>query len=99
MKKDIIITRIITITFLVSLTLCLCIYFIHLNQDCTHNDNCQICVIIQKFNDNLIGFNQNQARLIITFLFILSPIIIYLIDKLRDKNQNTLVRLKVELLS
>ena len=67
MKKDIIIPKIITITFLVSLILCFCIYFIHLNQDCTHNDNCLICVIIKKVKDNLIGFKYNISNITITF--------------------------------
>ena len=37
------ITKIIAIILLVSMILRFCFVIIHLNHDCTHDDNCPIC--------------------------------------------------------
>ncbi len=93
------ITRIIAIILLVSMILCFCMFFIHIKYDCTHEDNCPICVLIHKFNEDLSGFDPNIVKVIITILLISSPVATYLRDKIRDKEKETLVGLKVELIN
>ncbi len=95
-KKNII--RIITIILLVSIILRFCLIVINLNHDCTHDDNCPICALTDKFKNDLNEITSNIKVLIVILLIFLS-VTIYLIDKIRDRNKNTLVGLKVELIN
>ena len=90
------ITRIIVISLLVSMILIFCVSFVHLNHDCTHDDNCLICALIHKFKGNLNGF---IVKIVVVVLLIISQIVTYSSDRIKDKKKDTLVGLKVELLN
>ncbi len=91
--------RIIAINLLVLMILYFCLAIIHINYDCTHDDNCHICALINKVKDNLNGFDPNLTKLVITVLIFLSPVAYYLPAKITDKKKYTLVGLKVELIN
>lgn len=99
MIKEKNITKIIAIILLVSMILRFCFVIIHLNHDCTHDDNCPICALIHKFKDDLNGFDPNLVKVVIAILLIFPKVAIYLTDKIRDKKKETLVGLKVELIN
>lgn len=93
------ITRIIAIILLISMILCFCFAIMHLNHDCTHDDNCPVCVLIHKFKDDLNGFDPNLDKVVIVILLIFPLVEICLSNKIRDKKKDTLVGLKVELIN
>ena len=99
MKNKKIIAMIITIVLLLSIILHFCNCLIHLNHNCTHDDNCPICQIIHKYRKNLNGIDTNLAKIVVANLLIFSLIVIYLNNIIRDKKKNTLIGLKVELLN
>lgn len=93
------ITKIIAIILLVSMILRFCFVIIHLNHDCTHDDNCPICALIHKFKEDLGGFDSNLTKVIIAILLLFPPVAFYLNSRLFDKKKETLVGLKVELIN
>ncbi len=93
------INKIIAVILLVSMILRFCFVVIHLNHDCTHDNNCSICKIIHKFKDDLNGFDPNLAKVIIFILLIFSLVTTYLSNRIRNKKEDTLVGLKVELIN
>lgn len=93
------ITRIISIILLVSLILLFFFVIMHLNHDCTHDDNCPVCALIYRFSDALSGFDPNLAKVIISILLMFTSVVIYLSNIISDKKKDTLVGLKVELIN
>ena len=92
-------TRIIAIILLVSMILHFCFVLIHINHDCTHDDNCPICALIHKLNDDLGGCDPNLTKIIIAILLLIPPLAFYLSNRITDKKKYTLVGLKVELIN
>ena len=93
MNKRII--KILSIILLVSLILRFSYVLVHINHDCSHDDNCPICIIIKGLVKD-IGYNPKIIELVIIgFIFITS----YLINnnKFYDNRYNTLIGLKVKL--
>ena len=92
MNKRII--KILSIILLVSLILRFSYVLIHINHDCSHDDNCPICIIIKGIVKD-IGYNPKIIELvIINIIFIVNYIII---RSFYDNRYNTLIGLKVKL--
>lgn len=93
------IINIIVIILLVSMILRLSIVIIHLNHNCTHDDNCLACILIHKLKEEFNGFDPNLTKVIIANLLIFTTVTTYLDNKIINKKKDTLIGLKVELLS
>lgn len=93
------IIKIIAIILLVSTILRFCFVVMHLNHNCNHNDNCPICTLVHRFKDDLNGFDPNLIKIIIDILVVFLSLSSHLSNKFIDKKKDTLIGLKVELLS
>lgn len=89
--------KFITILLLVSMILCFCFTLININHNCTHDDNCPVCVILTKVKNDLSSFNPNHLKPVITIIFILSSVVFYLKLKLLNKYHKTPIDLKVRM--
>ena len=92
------ITKIISFILLVSLILYFCVALLHLVNHASH-DNCYICSLIHKINDDFKGFSPDIIEIIISYIMVIGSSLIYTLYILDDKKKNTLIGLKVELLN
>ena len=90
-------SRIITIILLVSMILRFCFVITHIKHECTHDEHCTICTIINKFKEDL-NYIPIVTKIINTII-VLSIIMLYIINQIIDKKKYTLVGLKVELIN
>lgn len=88
--------NIIVITLLVSMILRFCFVLINIEHNCTHND-CAICSIINKYKEDLKGFNPSLYKVIYAIKVIFPPVVFYLYKRLFNKQNETLIGLKVQL--
>ena len=84
MSKRII--KILSIILLVSLILRFSYALIHINHDCSHDDDCLIC--------NISGLNPKILEIVISVIFIINY---FITNRFFDNRYNTLIGLKVEL--
>lgn len=92
MNKRII--EILSIILLVSLIVHFSYILVHINHECSHDDNCPICTIIKGLVKS-VGYNPKIIELIIiNIIFIINYIVT---SKFYDNRYNTLIGLKVEL--
>lgn len=94
--KNIYMTKFVSIILLVSIILCFCFVLIHINHECSHNDNCVVCKLLNRIKDDLCGFNNNVIKLIINIIMFFSIGNLFVFN-LNDKKKLTLIGLKVEL--
>lgn len=91
--------KIIEIILIISIVFDIILIFNHLNHDCTHDNNCKICVLIHKIKDDLKSFSANIVNLFeITLLFFSIKTSIF-INNIINKKQYTPVGLNVELIN
>ncbi len=90
---------IIAIILLVSMIIRLTFIIEHLNHECSHDENCPICELINNLKKDITGFDPNIILVIIEVLLLYYSVIIYLNNRLTNKKDNTLIGLKVELIS
>lgn len=89
----------IIISFLLILITFRIIYvYKNLNHDCSHEYDCPICMIIEKFSNEIGGYNPNLIEIIIVLLF-LSDIPYSFKRIIFSKKETTLIGLKVELIN
>lgn len=88
--------KIVIFILLVSLILHFCYALININHECTHNDDCTICMVINMVKNRLEEFDSNLISNIIIKLFIFILPFIYLKDEIYNYNYS-LVKLKVQL--
>ena len=85
------------ISLLVSIILNFCFLLKNYNHDCTHTEDCPICILIHQAEDNLKNLGLGLGRVSIVLLCII------IVKKFYDKNYKyniidfTLVGLKVRL--
>ena len=92
MNKKII--SILSIILLVSLIIHFSYILVHINHECSHDDNCPICIIIKGlFKD--IEYNPKIIELIIISIIFVNSYVVT--NKFFDNRYNTLIGLKVEL--
>lgn len=96
MKKAKNVSKIITIILLVSIILRFCYVIIHINHDCNHDDTCPICTIINKFKEDINGFNPNIIKEILAIIVIFPPIV-RILKIIKNRKEETLIGLKVRL--
>ena len=99
MRKAKNVKKLIAIILLVSLILRFCFVIIHINHDCIHDDNCPICIIIHKYNEDIKGFNPNISKSIIITIIVITLVVLHVKDKISAKKKHTLFGLKVELIN
>ena len=69
----------------------------HLNHECTHDDHCPICALMNRLKKDLNGYKPSITFVIVSvLLFIL--IVFYKINN-TDKKRYTPIGLKVELIN
>lgn len=95
MKKTKIITIIASI-LLVSLILRFGFALTHLNHDCTHDDNCPTCMIINKLRSDLDGTALDIVQ-IISAVLIITLFTKNVYEALINKRKETLIGLKVQM--
>ena len=93
------IVKIIALLLLFSVVLRFCFIIVNAKHDCTHDDNCPICTLIHRFQDDLDGFDPNLSKVIIAVILLIPPVEFYIANRLTDKKRYTLVGLKVELIN
>lgn len=91
MKK---ITKQIILIILVSIILNFCFVIIKTNHHCTHDDNCEICTIINNIKENLKTITPSIIKIII-----IKEITHKVIKTIKEKYKYalTLINLKVQL--
>lgn len=68
---------------------------VHINHECTHDDNCPVCTVIKYLKNNILGLNTKVIEIvIINFIFIINYLFV---RKLYDNRYSTLIGLKVEI--
>lgn len=92
MSKRII--KILSIILLVSLILRFSYALIHINHDCSHDDDCLICNIIKCLKCDISGLNPKILEIVISVIFIINY---FITNRFFDNRYNTLIGLKVEL--
>ncbi len=90
-KKYIIVILLITILFRFTFVLT------HINHDCTNDETCHICLIINNYKKDIERINPCIPFLLIIVVILFSNNIINLNSFLINNIDETLIRLKVEL--
>ena len=93
------ITTIVAIILLVFMILRFCLVIIHMEHDCSHDDNCPICALIHKYKNDLNGINFGLTKIVITIFLLLSSLTLNLLNRVINKKKYTPVGLKVELIN
>lgn len=90
--------RIVAIILLVSILFRFCFVLIHLNHECTHDDDCSICTLINSFKKDISTIKPGILVLIIP-IFFFSILLIYFREQIIDKKKYSPIGLKVELIN
>lgn len=87
----------IAIILLISMFFHFWFIIIHLNHECTHDDHCPICALINRFKRDLNGYKPCITFVIVSVLLFISRAF-YKINKI-DRKRYTPIGLKVELIN
>ncbi|MBR1414192.1 MAG: hypothetical protein IJ574_05995 [Bacilli bacterium] len=91
--------KVVATILLISIIFRFCFVITHLKHDCSHDDNCPICEIIHRLKNDIDLITPNINNIIIAIILLFPPIALYCKYWLSDKNESTLVGLKVKLLN
>ena len=90
-KKYVIVILLITILFRFTFVLT------HINHDCTNDETCHICLIINNYKKDIERINPFISFLLIFIILLFSNNIIKFNSHIINNIDETLIRLKVEL--
>ena len=91
------INKLIVISLLVSVILNFCFLLKNYNHDCTHTQDCPICILIHQAEDNFKGLGLGFSSLIVFSIFLFTFEENNILDIVFYKKNLTLVGLKVQL--
>ena len=95
--------KVIVIALLISMIFRFSFVISHFDHECTHDDNCSICLLINQFKKDINTFVPNLSNIIINIFINVIAIFIalefFIINRILDKKRNTPIGLKVELIN
>ena len=93
------IVKYIALILIVSIILRFCYVLIHMRHECTHDDNCPVCLMINNIKKEFLGNDFDIFNIITIILIFYIPISFHLNKLLFDERCETMVGLKVELIN
>ena len=91
--------KVIVIALLISMIFRFSFVISHFDHECTHDDNCSICLLINQFKKDINTFVPNLSNIIINVIAIFIALEFFIINRILDKKRNTPIGLKVELIN
>ena len=91
--------KVIVIALLISMIFRFSFVISHFDHECTHDDNCSICLLINQFKKDINSYVPNLSNIIINVIGSFIILEFFIISKILDKKRNTPIGLKVELIN